>query len=569
MKNVWRMACVKIDNNRLHRPIWSLSIILFVFLAYAVSGGNSMAAAPALVTTSGDSQTAYTLFHPLFHKGEEVVSTLYIQPENEEPVTFSIAFYGADGNVVFTVQDSFTGPERWSLASDGDMLNGLPDGEFSIVMSSTVVIHSIVRLFDPVSRGFALYPGIDGSEFGNSAWLYFGPFYHQTDFDSTLRLMNIGTNAIDIAVEFTTPTGTTIASRVWRNISPHAQMMVTKEDLAALLPSNFKGWVRVAVSGPTTGLLTQHDSFGKLIGAWLPLTTRTIADDGSAASLAYEATLPRVLDGLDQAGGERHTELFVANIGDSAMDFQVTASSNRGGTYASYGNPEEIPPLGADFIDPGEMSTPMGQTGAGPIWAARAFSEQPFVLGEITSYPSLVDPTDYVSAAYSSWPSNIQYLPRIVRNQKSHSIIQIQNVGADQTDVSVRFMGSSVEQPLILNSLGWGSLNLSAISGFGNGFDGGAIVLATQPIQVIVDEYVSVADTSFPANGCAAISEIPQAECETLVVLFDETDGENWIQNTDWLQTNTPCSWYGVHCKNGHVVQHLPLREWAVWSASN
>ncbi len=57
------------------------------------------------------------------------------------------------------------------------------------------------------------------------------------------------------------------------------------------------------------------------------------------------------------------------------------------------------------------------------------------------------------------------------------------------------------------------------------------------------------------AFDCSAVTEIPQAECEALVALYESTDGANWTNNTDWLATNTPCSWFGVTCSEGNITQ--------------
>ena len=54
---------------------------------------------------------------------------------------------------------------------------------------------------------------------------------------------------------------------------------------------------------------------------------------------------------------------------------------------------------------------------------------------------------------------------------------------------------------------------------------------------------------------CGNVTEIPQTECEALVALYESTDGDNWIDNTGWLQTTTPCSWYGVTCEDGNVTR--------------
>jgi len=55
--------------------------------------------------------------------------------------------------------------------------------------------------------------------------------------------------------------------------------------------------------------------------------------------------------------------------------------------------------------------------------------------------------------------------------------------------------------------------------------------------------------------SCATVSEIPSEECEALIAIYNSTNGEQWKNNTGWTMTNTPCSWHGVTCSNGHVTR--------------
>ncbi|OAD22095.1 secreted protein containing Leucine-rich repeat protein [Candidatus Thiomargarita nelsonii] len=57
------------------------------------------------------------------------------------------------------------------------------------------------------------------------------------------------------------------------------------------------------------------------------------------------------------------------------------------------------------------------------------------------------------------------------------------------------------------------------------------------------------------ATDCASVTEIPQAECEALVAFYNSTNGPNWSDKTGWNETNTPCSWIGVTCSDGHVTE--------------
>jgi Leucine-rich repeat (LRR) protein len=57
------------------------------------------------------------------------------------------------------------------------------------------------------------------------------------------------------------------------------------------------------------------------------------------------------------------------------------------------------------------------------------------------------------------------------------------------------------------------------------------------------------------AFSCQKVTEIPTKECKALVALYDSTDGENWVGNTGWKVTNSPCNWYGVSCQGGKVTE--------------
>jgi Leucine-rich repeat (LRR) protein len=71
---------------------------------------------------------------------------------------------------------------------------------------------------------------------------------------------------------------------------------------------------------------------------------------------------------------------------------------------------------------------------------------------------------------------------------------------------------------------------------------------------------VSAQSNSVPATyNCAAQTQIPAAECEALVALYNSATGSGWTNNTGWLATATPCSWFGVSCETGNHVTQLEL----------
>jgi len=56
------------------------------------------------------------------------------------------------------------------------------------------------------------------------------------------------------------------------------------------------------------------------------------------------------------------------------------------------------------------------------------------------------------------------------------------------------------------------------------------------------------------ATDCNQVTEIPVSECQSLLELYNSTNGVNWTNNTGWNQTNTPCSWFGMGCYGGHIL---------------
>ncbi|MFN8487227.1 MAG: fibronectin type III domain-containing protein [Caldilineaceae bacterium] len=63
----------------------------------------------------------------------------------------------------------------------------------------------------------------------------------------------------------------------------------------------------------------------------------------------------------------------------------------------------------------------------------------------------------------------------------------------------------------------------------------------------------SVTTPPLPGFSCNNVTEIPATECQALVALFNSTNGLTWTNQTGWGQTNTPCSWFGLTCYQGHV----------------
>ncbi|MCP3891775.1 MAG: hypothetical protein GY702_23335 [Desulfobulbaceae bacterium] len=56
------------------------------------------------------------------------------------------------------------------------------------------------------------------------------------------------------------------------------------------------------------------------------------------------------------------------------------------------------------------------------------------------------------------------------------------------------------------------------------------------------------------AYDCDNQIGVPAVECQALVELFDQTQGENWKVKTGWKNDSDPCLWYGITCTNNSVT---------------
>ncbi|HJR79798.1 MAG TPA: hypothetical protein VJ821_06985, partial [Anaerolineales bacterium] len=72
------------------------------------------------------------------------------------------------------------------------------------------------------------------------------------------------------------------------------------------------------------------------------------------------------------------------------------------------------------------------------------------------------------------------------------------------------------------------------------------------PPSPTVDEQTSGVS---PGSDCQNVQEISMEECEGLVALYENTNGDAWQDNPGWLADDTPCDWIGVTCQQGHVIE--------------
>lgn len=77
------------------------------------------------------------------------------------------------------------------------------------------------------------------------------------------------------------------------------------------------------------------------------------------------------------------------------------------------------------------------------------------------------------------------------------------------------------------------------------------VTRATSPPDLALTKDINTYAQTF--TSCAEIVGTHEDECETLVALYQSTDGDHWTNHAGWLVDNNPCTWYGITCDDREV----------------
>ena len=81
--------------------------------------------------------------------------------------------------------------------------------------------------------------------------------------------------------------------------------------------------------------------------------------------------------------------------------------------------------------------------------------------------------------------------------------------------------------------------------------------LANEPSMIIEPSETADWVAIQPDIDCETVTAIPQNECDTLVEIYNATNGPDWTDRAtnNWNITNTPCTWTGITCTDEHVTR--------------
>ncbi len=131
--------------------------------------------------------------------------------------------------------------------------------------------------------------------------------------------------------------------------------------------------------------------------------------------------------------------------------------------------------------------------------------------------------------------------------------------------------------PIVGSSLFYLYLQNNFISDLGTNFDQFSSIGMMSPLWMFANEmngncleannlspsYISFLNTEFAnrESNQTCGRDVSEDEYNTLVALYNATDGANWTNNDGWLEDNSVCDWYGITCGGSNsYVQSIHLQ---------
>ena len=415
------------------------------------------------------------------------VSSINIQNVGTGDATVQIEFYDASGALVlsFTVTPAIPAGGSRSLYMPNDV-TGLPDGQFSAVVSSAEPIHVVANQTSTGPSTAGAYNGIQADEAATT--LYFpGVYNNYYGFYSELVIQNTTGDTANVTLSFYDDAGSLAASPT-DTIPGNATKIFALEDLGI---SEGRYAVEV-VSTNAVGLVG-------ICNNWTSAKYGEFSDYNAysgGTTVAYAPSLVNNYYGFVSS-------LTVQNVHTADANILVTYSNGETETVTL------VPRTAIEYYQPANPNLPSGNVDG--IFSAKIESTNG---KKIVVLVNQEDKTKGSLASYNA-PSEASTSINCPVTMKAYyqwfSAVTVQNVGSVATDITITFATGHSRTALGVPANGTHNFMQLASQGspLPDGSSVSAVVTADQPIVAIVNEN-SLAYAGTPGDYLCAYTAIAQ-----------------------------------------------------------
>jgi len=461
-----------------------------------------------VITMATENSNISTIFYPIFYKNyQDLNTTLYLQ--NPTNISTTVQFTFRKASDIYSTTTNISAYGMISIKADELVL---PDGVYTILISSTQTIHSVID-FSPLGIGDAMVGQLTAH---NNQ--YFGPYFYSSE----LWVAHNQAETVDLTAEFISSDGLLVSEKHYQ-IAPYTPFNIAKIDQ---LPSDFIGVVRVTATLPFVGILNaQHETTYQ----------QYLSTLGSTDTQMTLQHLPRLVN-HKSVKDNRVSNLFVTNPTINAVTLQWYLTNIDG--LSVFGHNSNLTGLESRFINFGEildLSVPS-------IWSIYGSGTGPFL---ITAWDEAipVNQSLYASGTYQTDVGTSLYLPLVNAQDDLFSLIYVQNQTDTPSQVTITFYNaqgqyidviSKTIQPHVSSEFLPTTLSDTSITH--------GVVSSEQPVQIWVDQIVNNNSISTPtstpmpsATPAYTPTPTPTTITDTFVMVYHE-DFSDPNADPEWVE---------------------------------
>ncbi|MEM4234886.1 MAG: hypothetical protein QXU75_07040 [Candidatus Methanomethylicaceae archaeon] len=379
-------------------------------------------------------------------------SAFTVQNLESKNGTCVYTIYNSSGSAAYTSTNVTIQANKSAFVYVGGL--SMSPGTYSAVISCDVQTAAVSNYTGNGGAYAASFAGVSGDKTAATAYLP-GLYKNYYGYFSNVVVQNAGNTPIDVTLKIYN--GATLVDSETKTAPANASVVFDQATRASLSNGIYAGVVEA--TGPVAAMINVWNSAGQQF-AYNGFT--------SGSAIAYAPVLMKSYYGFN-------TALTVQNIGNTSTTVTVTYSN---GTT----NTKTIPARASQlFYTPNEPGLPNGWLGSAKIEATAGSS----IVALINESDANNRAASYTGFATGGTTSNA---PIVLNKYYGYSTsVTCQNIGTAATNITITYSNGTIE---VRNNI---AINGAALfyqpnAGLPNGFNGSAIITASQPIVCVINE---------------------------------------------------------------------------------
>lgn len=384
--------------------------------------------------------------------GSPYNSAFTVQNLESRDGTCQYTLYDASGNPALTSAPTPIQANKSIFVYVGNL--GVTPGMYSVVISCDVNTVAVSNYTGSGGAYAASYAGVPAAQTTTTAY-FPGLYKNYHGYYTNVVVQNAGNSPISVTLKIYQ--GAALVDSETKTVPAYASAVFDQAARTALPNGIYAGVVEA--TGPVAAMVNVWNSAGQQF-AYRGFT--------SGSSVAYAPVLMKFYHGF-------RTALTVQNIGTSPVTVTVTYSNGATNTKVIPAKASEL------FYTPNEPGLPNGWIGSAKVDAPGgsivALVNEADAKNRAASYTGFVTGGTTVNA------------PIVLRKYHGYSSsITCQNIGTASTDITVAYSNGATEVKNNVPVNGTALFYQPNTAGLPDGFNGSAIIMASQPIVCVVNQ---------------------------------------------------------------------------------